>query len=69
MKTVVVELECFKYNEKMQAKDALCHHPGDYCKYRTSCIIQFMSSDNKINTKPIKKSDNRSPQEKSGSEK
>ena len=43
----IMELECFKYKEKMKAEEAFCRHPGDYCKYRTSCVIQFMSSENK----------------------
>ena len=68
MNTVIMELECIKYKERVQAKDAVCHHPGDYCKYRTSCIIQFMSSESKANNKTIKKSDNRSQEEKNGSE-
>ena len=42
-----MELECYKYKEKMKAEGAVCRHPGDYCKYRTSCVIQFMSSENK----------------------
>lgn len=42
----MMELECVKYKEKMKAEDAVCKHPGDYCKYRTSCMIQFMSSEN-----------------------
>jgi hypothetical protein len=42
-----MELECFKYKEKMNADEAYCKHPGDYCKYRTSCMIQFLSGENK----------------------
>ena len=42
-----MELECFKYKEKMSSDEAVCKHPGDYCKYRTSCMIQFLSSENK----------------------
>lgn len=45
--TAVMELECYKYNEKMQAGDAVCRHPNDYCKYRASCMIQFLSSENR----------------------
>ncbi len=40
-----MELECIKYKEKMDADDALCNHPGDYCKYRTSCIIHFIGKE------------------------
>ena len=42
-----MEVECVKYKEKMDSEDAECRHPGDYCKYRTSCIIQFISSERK----------------------
>ena len=41
-----MELECIKYNEKMDSGGAYCRHPDDYCKYRTSCIIHFMGKDN-----------------------
>ena len=41
-----MELECFKYKEKMNADEAYCKHPGDYCKYRTSCMIQFLGGEN-----------------------
>ncbi len=41
-----MELECAKYKEKMSSEEASCRHPGDYCKFRTSCIIYFMSSEN-----------------------
>ncbi|HHO48245.1 MAG TPA: RNA polymerase II-associated protein [Desulfobacteraceae bacterium] len=37
-----MELECFKYKEKMSPEKAVCRHPGDYCKYRTSCIIFYL---------------------------
>ncbi len=43
-----MELECFKYKEKMKAEEAVCKHPGDYCKYRTSCVIVFLSSEKRI---------------------
>ena len=42
-----MELECFKYKEKMKLDEAFCKHPGDYCKYRTSCMIQYLTSENK----------------------
>ena len=64
-----MELECYKYNEKMQAEDAFCRHPGDYCKYRTSCIIQFMSGENKANKISIKQVDSFSLKQKSNNEK
>lgn len=59
-----MELECFKYKEKMSPEEAECKHPGDYCKYRTSCMIQFMSSENKASKKQDESQDNSLPQEK-----
>lgn len=42
-----MELECIKYKEKMNAESAVCKHQGDYCKYRASCIIQFICNEKK----------------------
>ena len=64
-----MKLECFKYKENMQAEDAVCRHLGDYCKYRTSCVIHFMSIENKTMKKKIDKGDNPSQREKNGCEK
>jgi len=58
-----MEVECIKYKEKMKADEAFCKHPGDYCKYRTSCIIQFLSSENKTKKMPAEKNGN-PPREK-----
>jgi len=38
----LMELNCIKYNEIMAPENAVCRHPGDYCKYRTSCVIHFL---------------------------
>lgn len=43
----MMELECAKYGEKMDAANAACRHPGDYCQYRKSCMIQFMERENR----------------------
>lgn len=42
-----MELECAKYGEKMDAEQAACRHPGDYCQHRTSCMIQFIGRENR----------------------
>lgn len=42
-----MELECTKYGEKMDAEQAVCRHPGDYCQHRTSCMIQFVERENR----------------------
>ena len=57
-----MELECFKYKEKMKAEEAVCRHPGDYCKYRTSCMIHFMSSENKKDNAQNETTDNARPE-------
>lgn len=40
-----MELVCEKYKEKMEAEGAACHHPKEYCKFRTSCMIHFMAGE------------------------
>lgn len=42
-----VEVECVKYLERMNSEEAECRHPGDYCKFRSSCIIQFLGGEKK----------------------
>ncbi len=42
-----MEVECSKYHETMEAEQASCRHPGDYCRYRTSCMIVFLEKENK----------------------
>jgi len=44
-----VELECTKYKEKMASEEAACRHPGDYCQFRSSCMIQFLEKENRSN--------------------
>jgi hypothetical protein len=40
-----MEIECVKYKEWMSSESAVCRHPGDYCKFRSSCIIHFLGSE------------------------
>lgn len=42
---VLMELVCEKYRENMKAEEAFCHHPKEYCKFRTSCVIQFVAKE------------------------
>ena len=42
-----MELVCEKYQQKMLEEGAYCHHPQDYCKFRSACFIQFMSKENR----------------------
>lgn len=64
-----MELECTKYMETMAAEKARCNHPDDYCKYRSSCIIHFVSKGKKDLTPPSRSSrDGSETDETSGSE-
>ncbi len=40
-----MELICEKYKKKMAAEGACCNHPTEYCKFRTSCMIQFVAKE------------------------
>jgi hypothetical protein len=40
-------LECDKYKESMEAEEAICRHPDDYCQNRNSCMIQFLEKERK----------------------
>lgn len=39
-----MELFCEKYKKQVPAEGAICRHPKEYCKFRTACIIHFMTS-------------------------
>ena len=41
-----MELYCEKYKETVAAEGAFCKRPKEYCKFRTACIIHFMSGEN-----------------------
>lgn len=64
----MMELECIKYKEKMNVDEAYCRHPDDYCKYRTSCIIHFMSSQNRAKKKSAETA-GKTPQKKDSNSK
>ena len=40
-----MELICEKYKERMEASKAACRHPKEYCKFRSSCMISFLSGE------------------------
>lgn len=42
-----MELICEKYQQTQAAEGAYCRHPTEYCKFRTACLIQFMSKENR----------------------
>jgi len=38
-----MELICEKYKVKMVEAQAECAHPAEYCKFRTACVINFLT--------------------------
>ncbi len=40
-----MELECAKYHDKVSSDEPVCAHPGDYCQFRSSCMIHFMEGE------------------------
>lgn len=40
-----MELTCEKHKEKMDREGAYCHHPQEYCKFRTACLIHFFGKE------------------------
>lgn len=42
-----MKLVCEKYKETMKSEEAVCRHPGEYCKFRNACIIHFMGKESK----------------------
>ena len=49
IKKTAMELFCEKYKEKMAGETAVCRHPGEYCKFRSGCIIHFLGKENASN--------------------
>jgi len=40
-----MELFCEKYKQKMDSEGAVCRHPTEYCKFRASCMIHFLTKE------------------------
>lgn len=40
-----MELICQKNNKKMQSDNVRCEHGSEYCKFRASCMINFISQE------------------------
>lgn len=38
-----MELLCEKYQEKVLAEKAVCRRPKEYCKFRSACLIHFLT--------------------------
>lgn len=49
---------CQKYSEAVPEDDLRCRHLKDYCKFRTGCIVYFMSEEDEETTpengKPVR---------------
>lgn len=43
----MMELFCEKYREKMPKEGAFCRRPGEYCKFRSACLIHFLGRENR----------------------
>ncbi len=39
---------CEKYREEMTVAQAICRHPGEYCKFRSACLIHFITKEKKL---------------------
>ena len=37
-----MDLICEKYRERVPEAEALCLRPGEYCKFRSACMIHFL---------------------------
>ncbi len=46
-----MELECAKYHDKVSSDEPACAHPGDYCQFRSSCMIHFMEGERRRSRK------------------
>lgn len=42
-----MELVCEKHQERMDPAGAECRHPREYCKFRSSCIVHFLTREKK----------------------
>ena len=47
-----MQLSCEKYKKKVDAEGASCEHLTEYCKFRDSCIINFLGKE-ATRTKPV----------------
>jgi len=42
-----MKLVCEKYQKKVARDNACCEHPGEYCRFRDSCMINFIERENR----------------------
>lgn len=50
-----MELICEKYKQKTDSQGACCRYANEYCKFRTSCMIHFLSGETKKEQQRFKK--------------
>lgn len=60
-----MKLLCEKYKEEFERDDAVCRHPEDYCKFRSACIIHFLSLEKRSAAKKASGHDAHETSEKS----
>ena len=49
----ILELICEKYKKKEESDKIVCRHPDEYCKFRTSCMIHFISGESKSSARML----------------
>ena len=54
----VLDLLCEKYKEKVDSEQARCAHPGEFCRFRTACMIHFIEQENKREQRCRKREEN-----------
>jgi len=37
-----MKLRCEKYRKEVESDTPRCEHPGEYCRFRESCMINFL---------------------------
>lgn len=40
-------LFCMKYERQVDTEQDPCPHPAEYCRYRESCVINMLCTENK----------------------
>ena len=40
-----MKLRCEKYREEVEGNPPRCAHPGEYCRFRQACMINFLGRD------------------------
>lgn len=54
----MLDLMCEKYKEKVDSEQARCSHPGEFCRFRTACMIHFIEQETKREQRCRKREEN-----------